>query len=188
MKFIYYILLLSVLFSCKAKYITQSDLKSGFETFDIKSIYKERIKIGETSFYEGKNYIELGNDYISTSPNYKYYTIFKEFYDNGNIKEKGLFFGGIDEEGNTKREPFLSLAHELWHAWENWIYSKKKITKVQKEWVSKTDIHGKESIQELTASQFENKIRVEHNFPRRKWYGYTENLQTGEKKGYGKIF
>lgn len=40
---------------------------------------------------------------------------------------------------------------------------------------------------ELTASKFENKIRSEHNLPKRKWYSYTIE-EDGSKTGVGKIF
>ncbi|WP_438711113.1 PAAR-like protein [Aquimarina muelleri] len=90
--------------------------------------------------------------------------------------------GGLDEHGNTKREPFISLVHELWHAWENWL--KIEDTTI---WISATKDYEKETMQELTASQFENEIRVEHKMPRRKWYAYTID-ENNKKNGYGQIF
>ncbi len=91
--------------------------------------------------------------------------------------------GGIDEKGETKRDPFVSLAHELWHAWENWT-DPKMINTV---WVPKKENRKAIMIKELTASEFENKIRVEHNKPRRKWYAAELDEQKGNV-GYGKIF
>ncbi|MCF6351142.1 MAG: hypothetical protein L3J23_08980 [Flavobacteriaceae bacterium] len=74
------------------------------------------------------------------------------------------------------------MAHELWHAWENWL----NINMLKKVWIPKNGLIPKILKKELTASQFENKIRVEHNIPKRKWYGYT--IDNGIKIGYGKIF
>jgi len=94
-------------------------------------------------------------------------------------------FGGLDVNGNTKREPFLSLAHELWHAWENWTFSNDETV-----WVKNNKENGLEKPilnKELTASIFENKIRMEHNIPKRKWYSYKEE-ENGTKTGIGKIF
>ncbi len=54
-------------------------------------------------------------------------------------------------------------------------------------WIPETDKYKAESYQELTASQFENKIRVEHKFAKRKWYGYVIE-ENNTKTGYGKIF
>ena len=43
-KFLYYIAIVSVLLGCKAQYITQSNLKSGYEILDINK-YDRRKKI-----------------------------------------------------------------------------------------------------------------------------------------------
>lgn len=91
-------------------------------------------------------------------------------------------YGGIDEKGNTKRPPFFSLAHELWHAWENW----NNPTMLNPVWVAKTDKTPKLMHKEMTASTFENEIRNEHNFPKRKWYAYVD--ENGKKTGFGQIF
>jgi hypothetical protein len=94
--------------------------------------------------------------------------------------------GGLDEHGNTKREPFISLVHELWHAWENWTLPNMP----NPIWVNITDINKLSDPiynKELTASQFENKIRVEHKIPRRKWYVKIDQGD-GTYKGIGKIF
>lgn len=90
--------------------------------------------------------------------------------------------GGLDVNGKTERATFLSLAHELWHAWENWL----KIANTAI-WITKTDLHKEEEFRELDASKFENEIRSEHNLPKRKWYGYVIE-EDGTKTGYGQIF
>jgi len=92
-------------------------------------------------------------------------------------------FGGLDVNGNTKREPFLALAHELWHAWENWITP----NMLNPVWIPKKGDRKKIRHKELTASQFENKIRTEHTLPKREWYSYTIE-ENGTKTGVGKIF
>lgn len=97
----------------------------------------------------------------------------------------GDSFGGLDVNGKTKRETFLSLAHELWHAWEYWTLPNNNPSV----WIkadTKNKLDEDISVVELTASQFENEIRSEHNIPKRKWYSYTE--EDGTKTGYGKIF
>ncbi|MCF6351139.1 MAG: M91 family zinc metallopeptidase [Flavobacteriaceae bacterium] len=92
-------------------------------------------------------------------------------------------FGGLDVNGNTKRKPFLALAHELWHAWENWTDP----NMLNPIWILKSPKSEESKHQELTASQFENKIRVEHNIPKRKWYSYFEE-EDGTKTPFGQIF
>ena len=94
MKLLCYILLTVSLFSCKAKYITQVDMPSGFETFDVKSYRANKDSYFDKSlnvkFSQSKHYNK-----VTLCPNDTYYDLSKRFYNNGNIKEKGLFFGDI---------------------------------------------------------------------------------------------
>lgn len=95
MKFLYYIVIVSLLLGCKAQYISKNDLKSGFETYDLKD-YDQRIKHNKIDVYEGNNYIEYRGTDIYIYPKHKYYRVVKEFYNNGSIKEKGLQFGYVN--------------------------------------------------------------------------------------------
>lgn len=132
---------------------------------------------------KGKTFI----DKVINRSNPKFITITREGGVNktrGNLVSwaPGDKNGGLDEKGSTKREPFISLAHEMWHAWENWL----RIANTSV-WIQKTDKHKEETFQELSASKFENKIRSEHQLPKRKWYGYIIE-ENGTKTEYGKIF
>ena len=95
MKLLCYILFTISLFGCKAKYISQTDMPSGFETFDVKSYNSDIL-----GYFRDNTYIKTdkwaGNYVITNYPNNKYYSLHKEFHKNGNIKKKGLLFGSIE--------------------------------------------------------------------------------------------
>ncbi len=86
----------------------------GFETFDTENFYR-RKKNEQTQYYENESLIKLdeeGSGYSSyIFPNHKFYRLYKEFYDNRGVKEKGLLFGDVeiglweyyDKEGKLER-------------------------------------------------------------------------------------
>lgn len=99
MKKIFLILTIIGLFqNCKSQNNTKQQYKltTMFETFDFEKFENDNKEFKENSdtyiFKDKGKIMLLGSELFSLPPK-KFYIIYKEFYDNGHIKQKGKYFG-----------------------------------------------------------------------------------------------
>ena len=180
MKLVYYLLIIILLNGCKANYITEFDMPEGFESFDIENFY-ERKKNEQTYYLENENLIKLdeeGSGYSSfIYPNHKFYRLYKEFYDNGGIKEKGLLFGDVEiglweyYDKSGEFEKIINKEEEInpnfnYNDIIAFLHKRKVVNKYKKE----------------------KKVKLDANYQNKKWfvrisYDTEEIGYTGQKNG-----
>ncbi|MBG6130719.1 MULTISPECIES: DUF6443 domain-containing protein [unclassified Aquimarina] len=98
--------------------------------------------------------------------------------------------GGLDVKGNTDRDPFIGLGHELAHAQDTW-----QGLKDTSEWFNVTAKGGqKKSVPkaEIYATYIENLLREENNLPLRAYYTTTNHssariVKKGLLGGYNNV-